>query len=978
MHLLLLLACSQPPTGARAWKMTSLDEGVGGPKATAQVGDFRMENEHIRLAILDAGYSLGPSPYGGTIADLDKVRADPAWGANHGNDQFAEMFATANMNIPDAESDGSVTIVNDGSDGNAADIRVDAQGVPLLTLLGVLWTVVHQPDFRLTTDYILEPGADYVTIRTQVSFDQVTDPLPAGEVLPGSTDGLDVLGLAITSGVTLGDFYLQGGSVDVFGPGIGFDEDKAVYEAAEDGRNLFADPYQLPFLGGTGDQISYGIAAATGDLYVPLFTSSQTAAFGAGKLGDGSNDRFPAGTAFVYERYLAVGDGDMGSVYDKLSAARGEVTGEVGGYVVEDGTGTPITGAEVLAYQPGATKPWNQWLTDVGEDTQKDGSFGGRLPEGDWELLVHKHGRPDSPRIPITVSANTPVELTLASPRPGQVTVHIVDGEGRPMPGKVTFVDKSGRRSDSDVGDDYLGGAATDVVFVPFGETIVVLPPGEYSVTGSRGLEYEIDTKDLTVSADGAADVTLSLPRDVDTTGWVSADFHVHAGNSFDSGVSLSDRVITMVSEGVEFFSSSDHDFLTDYAPVVQDLGLEYWVKTAIGLETTTLEVGHFIGFPLTRDTLKQNGGAFDWTGMLPDDILGSLNDMADPNVQPIRFVAHPRDGILGYFDQYGYDPYTGTVATPIMSFANPILGADNFSTNFEALELLNGKRFELIRTPTQPELDTYAKDPSTLDSYALVSRTMAEQTALIDGTYTLGYGHEGQIDDWFSLIDKGVRLTALGNSDTHGKFSIEAGCPRNFVASETDDPAQIDPLAIADSVRAGHVVASYGPFIRFWANDPANITGSEIVDTDGSVDLHVQVEAPTWMSVTRVELYQDGTLVKEWTDLDDGVVRLSEDVAMSVQRDSYFVVIAVGDGSLEPVFTPVEMPPIQLQDVVLDALADVPAVGSFLSPAIPIPRTGDVIPYALTNPIYVDVGGDGWSAPGAPAWMVEPAEPSN
>ena len=94
MTLLLLLACGGTTTGARAWQMESLDEGIGGPKAMARPGDFRLENEHLRVAILGARYSMGPSPYGGTIADLDRTRADPSWGANHGNDQFAEMFAT--------------------------------------------------------------------------------------------------------------------------------------------------------------------------------------------------------------------------------------------------------------------------------------------------------------------------------------------------------------------------------------------------------------------------------------------------------------------------------------------------------------------------------------------------------------------------------------------------------------------------------------------------------------------------------------------------------------------------------------------------------------------------------------------------------------------------------------------------------------------------------------------------------------------
>ena len=61
---------------------------------------------------------------------------------------------------------------------------------------------------------------------------------------------------------------------------------------------------------------------------------------------------------------------------------------------------------------------------------------------------------------------------------------------------------------------------------------------------------------------------------------------------------------------------------------------------------------------------------------------------------------------------------------------------------------------------------------------------------------------------------------------------------------------------------------------------------------------------------------------------------------------------------------------------MVTEALGDVPAVGSFLTPAAPIPRTGEVFPFAITNPIWVDVDGGDWTPPGLATWMVEPAEP--
>ena len=80
-----------------------------------------------------------------------------------------------------------------------------------------------------------------------------------------------------------------------------------------------------------------------------------------------------------------------------------------------------------------------------------------------------------------------------------------------------------------------------------------------------------------------------------------------------------------------------------------------------------------------------------------------------------------------------------------------------------------------------------------------------------------------------------------------------------------------------------------------------------------------------------------------------------------------------MGDDSLEPLFTPVDVPPIQLQDVVSEALVVVPALATLAGTALPVPKTGGVLPYALTNPIWVDRDGNGFQPPGLPDWLDAP-----
>ncbi len=309
--LILLSACQpEPEPWSRAFVMEDLSQGVGGPKAMARPGDFILENDRIKVAITGGHTSIGPSIYGGTVIDVDLQRPSGSWTGGEGNDRFAELFPTVSMNVARAEDESAVEIINDGSNGEAAVVRVTAVNVGFLELLEALWIFAYpgDPDYEIVTDYILEPGAPYLTMRTTAWFGDGAPFDDSGEVLQGSSDILPLLELALETGLAFGDFYLQGGDVDLFAPGIGFDEDGAVYEWSLDGRNTFAEPVQMPFVGGAADGVSYALGTVDGgDVFVPLFTSSQTAAFAVGVEGDPDlSSRFPTGSAFTSRSGCAI------------------------------------------------------------------------------------------------------------------------------------------------------------------------------------------------------------------------------------------------------------------------------------------------------------------------------------------------------------------------------------------------------------------------------------------------------------------------------------------------------------------------------------------------------------------------------------------------------------------------------------------------------------------------------------------------
>src|SRR5262249_3074626 len=114
---------------------------------------------------------------------------------------------------------------------------------------------------------------------------------------------------------------------------------------------------------------------------------------------------------------------------------------------------------------------------------------------------------------------------------------------------------------------------------------VFAVPPGSYQIVVSHGPRYSISSTPLTVVAGspGAPQVVnATLVPVVDTTGYISGDFHVHMLQSPDSVVSNQERIVTMLAEGVDYFVASDHDYVTDLTADVAALGATGKVKTAL------------------------------------------------------------------------------------------------------------------------------------------------------------------------------------------------------------------------------------------------------------------------------------------------------------------------------------------------------------------------------------------------------------
>jgi hypothetical protein len=867
--LILALACRREGF-ANAFQISNRTQAVGGPSALADIGDFVLENDQIRVAILQGKNSLGPGVFGGSLVDADLRRPEPEFRGGAGLDQWGELFPTANLIIPrpldvPAEQRFNVSVLSSGqaagcafyppNDVPCAIIRVEGRGDNFMASLSPLATLLGRFAFR--NDYVLRPGARHVEIITTI--DRLGQDFGDGEVgsqelapLPLQTpnpDFKDLLAIMIgaedanpahadlNSGVATGDFVIFGKRTSIFSDGVGFDEDTDLTDVLLTKGNPVSEPFEFPYLVAAGDRVSYGYASLGGDdglggkLFIPLFTSAVTVAFSHGLscLLSPADDGFCDGVRFVsWRRAFIVGEGDVGSILGEMYKIQGRSPGAVFGQVIDQNTGAPISGAQIFAFEDPLTDPVraasdacrpvaqakeakravsfsdllactkinrasptdlgveSEMKSDLGADPVRDGRYRGPLLPGSYFLVAWTKHRLPSAALPIDIPGAVNVEANFSLAPEGRLVYEVHDERGALSPAKITAVGEACTLAEDPercdpvtlrygpkrlvFGDSLTGDNISEIERTISGRGQIALEPGKYRVLVSRGIEYSIDEFSLDIPADGRpVQIFPVVQRVVDSSGFISGDFHIHGVNSFDSGLDDLTRVASYVVEGVELMSSSDHDYVTDFAPAARALGVEDILKTQVGLESTTLELGHYIGFPLLVDNLKPSGGAFDWTGLPPGDIIGSIRQLGalapdearlaecqangdDGCADAVVMVPHPRDGFFGYFDQYGVDPITLGVDPGFFQVINPLQKAENFTDRFDAIELLNGKRYDFLRRPTVREVAEFSEavdailadnDLSRAEKHAaqdvlsrefvprVITRTANEQTAL-------------------------------------------------------------------------------------------------------------------------------------------------------------------------------------------------------------------------------------------------------
>ncbi len=279
-------------------------------------------------------------------------------------------------------------------------------------------------------------------------------------------------------------------------------------------------------------------------------------------------------------------------------------------------------------------------------------------------------------------------------------------------------------------------------------------------------------------------------------------------------------------------------------------------------------------------------------------------------NALPLRIdPAHPRGGMIdveGQTPRQIFDFVRGLATPEVAPFIQVNHPRSGFTGYFDVMKL-------------DPETGRSA-DARYIDDF--------------DGVEVVTFGVPKEttkaMRDWFNLVKNGRRYTATGTSDSHTITLRPVGWPRTWVCVDRDDPPFLDVVAFTESLRSGCATIGAGPFVTIRSGDTKM---GQLKQADrGKFEVTVDVKAASWIGTDTLTLFVDGEVERKVPLTNKGVERHHATYALKCSSDCFVAAYVESDQTLAPLITP--------------------------------RRKLDPRPVALTNPIYVDVDGDGVFTP--------------
>ncbi len=354
----------------RAGKITDGDTGFTGIWAHCKAGDFKLYNADIAVCIQGETTNRMEMFTGGKLVDAQRIGGPT-------QDVLDGVFPLAGFGTMQAES---VDVIRDGSDGEAAVIRVEGLDVPMAYVIGVIPGLFDErKGLEMTLEYRLEPDSDAIEMVTWYTNPQ---------------DGRRVFGI--------GDWFGWGDRARLWTPSAGFES--------------LANNYR--WMAGVGEGHSYAWVADEDASDLGL--QAQGLPFVASQVRGGS---LQMGEEEAYRRWFVVGDGTLDYVRRRAGDLTDEqVAGESRTILIETADGEPVT---------------DKWVTVSDESgaltaglTGENGETSLMLPDGELTFTVESWDGADPVEATRTVDGDA---VSLELPTPGRITISVNDTNANPM-----------------------------------------------------------------------------------------------------------------------------------------------------------------------------------------------------------------------------------------------------------------------------------------------------------------------------------------------------------------------------------------------------------------------------------------------------------------------------------------------------------------------------------------------------------------
>ncbi len=443
-------------------------------------------------------------------------------------------------------------------------------------------------------------------------------------------------------------------------------------------------------------------------------------------------------------------------------------------------------------------------------------------------------------------------------------------------------------------------------------------PAGSYLAYATRGPLSHLDTLPVQAFA-GQTDVNHAfvVAPPVLPAGWTNFDLP-GPSQATTGGYNPGEMLSSALAEGVEIVARTEEDVHTDPAalrsefraeidiPPVSDaqrapLGINPLV---VGARTSVLADGTFTALFPPAPTSDRNGGARPSNGW-------NLADFITQAEGGFTVVHRPR-GPQGLFTLRGFNR-TVALGTGVNAWWN-LTGPASLGRkmgDFDALELLRAEGFA-------------AAGP--------------------DGWYT---EFKSVRDDWFALLNQQTPTAftkGLGLSAARFSLDTPVGSARTYLKVGATAPTQDSLALVLAALKSGAAVASTGPLLNVTIGGVA--PGGLVSGPVSSVSVVISLHAADWVPVDEVRIVVNGS-------------------ATPIQVPLSSFTASTTDFTQKTATVTVPLPAGKDAWLVVEAGVARNQAGAYRVGTAWNRIMKGLYPIAITNPIFVDVTGGGYTPPG-------------